>query len=92
MTTSVSDVYNFLELSTELWSRTTPSKSDSKLRGSHAWPFSLELPRLVNLRFAGGELKEYHLPPSFSERLARVHIQYQLVALVRRGKLRINSR
>ncbi|KAL6304660.1 hypothetical protein BKA93DRAFT_825556 [Sparassis latifolia] len=99
MTESTINVYNFLNLSQNLYSApsTNPAASvpslsaGGKLRGMHAWTFSLTMPPHVTLNLGGGSSKAYRLPPSFSERMARVHIQYRLNVRVRRGRFRVDS-
>ncbi|GBE83344.1 hypothetical protein SCP_0503920 [Sparassis crispa] len=99
MTESTINVYNFLNLSQNLYSApsTNPAASvpslsaGGRLRGMHAWTFSLTMPPHVTLNLGGGSSKAYRLPPSFSERMARVHIQYRLNVRVRRGRFRVDS-
>ncbi|KAJ2993304.1 hypothetical protein NUW54_g7747 [Trametes sanguinea] len=43
------------------------------------------------LKSSNGSLNHYPLPASFSERLARVHIQYQIVVTVHRSRFRVDS-
>ena len=101
MTTSITDVYTFLDMSTELWSTsmgdprsptTTSVKFKGKLFGSYHWPFSFTFPSTIIVRCSSGETTTWHIPPSFSERLTRGHIQYQLFAHIRRGRLHVDSR
>lgn len=62
-----------------------------KLLGDYQWPFTFTIPPMVDLTSASGARETFRVPPSFSERLTRVHIQYQLIARIRRGKFRIDS-
>ncbi|KAI0658076.1 hypothetical protein C8Q70DRAFT_996338 [Cubamyces menziesii] len=98
MTSSVTDVLNFVQLSSMLWNRTPvagPSSSSvatpDKLIGDYEWPFSIMLPDECELKSPNGSLEKYPLPASFSERMARVHIQYQLVVTIHRSRFRVDS-
>ncbi|KAI9060021.1 hypothetical protein FKP32DRAFT_1578831, partial [Trametes sanguinea] len=98
MTSSVTDVLNFLHVSQVLWPPTPmPDPAESrtsasgKLVGEYSWPFSLTLPEQCELKSSNGSLDQYPLPASFSERLARVHIQYQIVVTVHRSRFRVDS-
>ncbi|OCH94663.1 hypothetical protein OBBRIDRAFT_789140 [Obba rivulosa] len=103
LTTSATDVFTFLELSEELWSpsmglpaapagESNSAKPNGRLRGSCSWRFSLALPVTVDMKWRSGSSEPCSLPPSFSERMARVHIQYQLVASVRRGLFHVDAK
>ncbi|EMD36827.1 hypothetical protein CERSUDRAFT_83847 [Gelatoporia subvermispora B] len=103
LTTSATDVFTFLQLSEELWSpsmglptptagTTSSVKSNGRLRGSFSWQFSLALPTVVDMKWRSGSSEPCSLPPSFSERMARVHIQYQLLASVRRGLFHVDAK
>ncbi|KAH9903240.1 hypothetical protein C8Q73DRAFT_742388 [Cubamyces lactineus] len=98
MTSSVTDVLSFIQLSSMLWTRTAVSGASSspaaaldKLVGNHEWPFNITLPDECELKSPNGSLEKYPLPASFSERMARVHIQYQLVVTVHRSRFRVGS-
>ncbi|KAJ3546756.1 hypothetical protein NM688_g5477 [Phlebia brevispora] len=93
-----SDAYIFAEVTEQLWqpgkghlhavgeATTQPTSDDKgKICGSFCWPFSIELPRTVELKH--GELQQYQLPASYSERGARVSIHYRITATVIRGLL-----
>lgn len=67
-------------------------KFSGKLRGEYAWPFTMKIPAHVTLPSPSGVQESWRVPPSFSERLARVHIQYQLICHFRRGKFRVDSK
>ncbi|CAL1710189.1 unnamed protein product [Somion occarium] len=102
MTTSATDVYSFLLISQDLWTKamgdpsptaqSSSSKFSGKLRGDYSWPFSFTIPAHVTLANQSGTQETWRIPPSFSERLTRVHIQYQLICHLRRGKFRIDSK
>lgn len=103
MTTSSTNVQPFLSISQVLWETSmgdpsltvpNPVKFRGKLLGSYQWPFTFTLPDTITLNGGDGPNREapaWRIPPSFSERLTRVHIQYQLTVFIRRGKLRIDS-
>lgn len=98
ITTSATDVYTFLTLSQQLWSvemgDPAPHRGTTfsgRLIGDYQWPFSFSVPPNVEFNNASGNREMYRVPPSFSERLTRVHIQYQLIARIRRGRFRIDS-
>ncbi|TCD64993.1 hypothetical protein EIP91_003360 [Steccherinum ochraceum] len=97
ITTSATDVYPFLTLSQDLWKAETghphPQAGivfNGKLSGQFQWPFNLAIPPTVDLVSASGMQETFRIPPSFSERLTRIHIQYQLIARFRRGKFRVD--
>ncbi|KAI0649771.1 hypothetical protein C8Q79DRAFT_940660 [Trametes meyenii] len=98
MTSSATDVLTFIQLSEVLW--TSPATLDSassrgsttgKLSGEHSWPFSLLLPDQCQLKSSNGTTQFYPLPASFSERMARVHIQYQIVVTIHQSRFRVDS-
>ncbi|RPD60671.1 hypothetical protein L226DRAFT_473994 [Lentinus tigrinus ALCF2SS1-7] len=95
MTSSAMEVVNFLQVSETLWSSSAPSSSQDSnsgtLVGQFDWPFALTLPRQCQCRSSSGDMETYPLPGSFSERLARVHIQYQVIATVHRSRFRVDS-
>ena len=100
MTSSVTDVLNFVQVSETLWSATLPAPhgsepgpatDTSRLVGNHSWPFSLALPPECEVKTLGGARATHPLPASFSERMARVHIQYQLLVTVHRRRFRVDS-
>lgn len=94
MTSSVTEVLDFVQISETLWDASSPSSSSSpsKLVGSHSWPFSLTLPAHCQMKSSNGEEQSYRLPGSFSERMARVHIQYQVLVTVHRSRFRVDSK
>ncbi|KAI0329806.1 hypothetical protein GY45DRAFT_840948 [Cubamyces sp. BRFM 1775] len=97
MTSSVTDVLNFVQLSSTLWTRCpamgslSSAAAPDKLVGDHEWPFRIALPNECELKSPDGSLEKYPLPASFSERMARVHIQYQLVVTIHRSRFRVDS-
>ncbi|KAI0672161.1 hypothetical protein C8Q78DRAFT_730210 [Trametes maxima] len=98
MTSSATDVLTFVQLSELLWTHTAAPESTSsrssttgKLSGEHSWPFSLLLPDQCQLKSPNGTPQFYPLPASFSERMARVHIQYQIVVTIHRSRFRVDS-
>lgn len=98
MTSSTTDVLNFLQISQVLWPPSSALQNSSqstanpgKLSGEHSWPFSLTLPESCLLKSSNGLDQSYSLPASFSERMARVHIQYQIVVTVHRSRFRVDS-
>ncbi|EIW53242.1 uncharacterized protein TRAVEDRAFT_134054 [Trametes versicolor FP-101664 SS1] len=100
MTSSTTDVLNFLQISQVLWPPSSSSAlqnssqstaNPGKLSGEHSWPFSLTLPESCLLKSPNGLDQSYSLPASFSERMARVHIQYQIVVTVHRSRFRVDS-
>lgn len=102
MTSSTVDVYTFLESSVELWSSSmgsdpssspegSSSRPSAKLKGYFQWPFTLAVPATVILNNASGRPETWRTPPSFSERMTRVHIQYTVTVHVRRGKFRLDT-
>ncbi|KAL4243374.1 hypothetical protein ABKN59_010865 [Abortiporus biennis] len=103
LTTSATDAYTFLQIHKELWSvsrgeppilpsnNAATSTFNGKLRGIFRWPFSFTLPANVSIKTPQGRAESFRVPPSFSERMSRVHIQYQLIVQIRRGKFRIDS-
>ena len=96
MTSSPMEVANFLQVSQTLWSASAPSSSQGssssgRLVGQYDWPFVLTLPSQCQCKSPNGNLETYPLPASFSERLARVHIQYQVIATVHRTRFRVDS-
>ena len=99
MTSSVTEVLNFMQISETLWASSALSDSSqigrqngSRLVGEHSWPFSLTLPSVCQVRLPNATMETFSLPASFSERLARVHIQYQVIATVHRSRFRVDSR
>ncbi|KAI0767593.1 hypothetical protein C8Q74DRAFT_1203955 [Fomes fomentarius] len=94
MTSSVTEVLDFVQISETLWDASSPSSScsPSKLVGRHSWPFSLTLPTHCQLKSSNGQEQSYRLPNSFSERMARVHIQYQVLVTVHRSRFRVDSK
>ncbi|KAI0074262.1 hypothetical protein K474DRAFT_1601787 [Panus rudis PR-1116 ss-1] len=102
LTSSMTDVFLFLDTSRELWSvsmgdpsnpvTNAPVKYTGKLRGNYRWPFSISIPAHVTTRSADGGSEAWRIPPSFSERMSRIHIQYQIVCQLRRGKFRVDSK
>ncbi|KAI0052246.1 hypothetical protein FA95DRAFT_1569344 [Auriscalpium vulgare] len=67
------------------------AQSSGKLHGTHSWPFAIALPREVTL---GNSMRSAHtfcLPPRFSEPHSFVHIDYRIVATVKRHKFAVNS-
>ncbi|KAH9925011.1 uncharacterized protein BXZ73DRAFT_50171 [Epithele typhae] len=95
MTSSVTEVLNFVTVSETLWTAPDPRSSqpgsDRDPVGVHTWPFSIRLPPRCEIKSATGALEAFALPASFSERMARVHIQYQLIATVHRRRFRVDS-
>ncbi|KAI0366529.1 hypothetical protein BV20DRAFT_951982 [Pilatotrama ljubarskyi] len=97
MTSSATDVFNFLQASEVLWPQLATSEVSAsrvrglKLVGEHIWPFCLRFPEQCHLRSPNGPTESYPLPASFSERMARVHIQYQVVVTVCRGNFDLGS-
>ena len=93
MTSSSTEVLNFVQVSQTLWGPSDPSSSQagSESAGSHTWPFSLTLPNECQIKPPNGPPQTFPLPASFSERMARVHIQYQLVVTVHRKRFRVDS-
>ncbi|KAM5546092.1 hypothetical protein V8D89_000218 [Ganoderma adspersum] len=98
MTSSVTEILNFVQVSETLWN--TPSSesssgntghSDSKLVGEHSWPYLLNLPNVCQVQSRNGSMETFPLPASFSERMARVHIQYQVIVTVHRSRFRVDS-
>ncbi|KAI0634594.1 hypothetical protein C8Q77DRAFT_768334 [Trametes polyzona] len=94
MTSSAMDVLTFVQTSQILWSQSdSPSSSThpGKLRGAYSWPYSISLPEYCVLKSSNRVNQQYPLPASFSERMARVHIQYQIVVTVHRSRFRVDS-
>ncbi|KAI0695078.1 hypothetical protein C8T65DRAFT_666111 [Cerioporus squamosus] len=96
MTSSAMEVVEFVQVSETLWSSSEPSSSQGSnssgtLAGHFDWPFVLTLPSQCQCKSPNGDTQTYPLPGSFSERLARVHIQYQLIATVHRTRFRVDS-
>ncbi|KAI0704174.1 hypothetical protein C8T65DRAFT_654104 [Cerioporus squamosus] len=96
MTSSAMEVVEFVQVSETLWSSSEPSPSQGSnnsgtLAGHFDWPFVLTLPSQCQCKSPNGDTQTYPLPGSFSERLARVHIQYQLIATVHRTRFRVDS-
>ncbi|KAI0708548.1 hypothetical protein C8Q76DRAFT_799799 [Earliella scabrosa] len=97
MTSSVTEVLTFVQVSETVWDgSTTPSSTPSnsnatRLVGHYTWPFSLTLPTHCQLKASNGETRTHRLPSSFSERMARVHIQYQILVTVHRSRFRVDS-
>ncbi len=98
MTSSATDVLSFLQLSQVLWPQPSAlhtgaqsTANAGKLSGEHSWPFTLTLPESCLLKSPSGLDQSYSLPASFSERMARVHIQYQIVVTVHRSRFRVDS-
>ncbi|KAI1792706.1 hypothetical protein LXA43DRAFT_311003 [Ganoderma leucocontextum] len=98
MTSSVTEVLNFVQVSETLWkssssesSSGSASHNDSKLVGEHSWPFLLNLPNVCQLPSRNGSMEAFPLPASFSERMARNHIQYQVIVTVHRSRFRVDS-
>ncbi|TBU30407.1 hypothetical protein BD311DRAFT_659291 [Dichomitus squalens] len=99
MTSSVTEILNFVQVSETLWKSSAPpepsspsgSQNASKLVGEHSWPFSLTLPPVCQVRLPTATAETFPLPGSFSERLARVHIQYQVIATVHRSRFRVDN-
>ncbi|KAI0649180.1 hypothetical protein C8Q79DRAFT_496480 [Trametes meyenii] len=69
-----------------------------RLKGSYEWSFSFRLPKGVSILSSiaihgdASERENYHLPPSFSDDQANVHVQYSLVARVSRGGFKAGSK
>lgn len=95
------DSHIFLNLSHIIWSRAMgdPGSSTSsvttaphteKLNGNYSWPFAFMLSRDVTLmsNSPGAPSQTSHFPPTFLEKNTRVSIQYDISALIRRGKFR----
>ncbi|KAI0752587.1 hypothetical protein C8Q80DRAFT_1342136 [Daedaleopsis nitida] len=99
MTSSVTDVLTFVQVSETLWDSSTSSSTSSdssnptRLVGHYTWPFSIALPHHCQVKTSSGEFESqtFLLPGSFTERLARVHIQYQVVVTVHRSRFRVDS-
>ncbi|KAH9848132.1 hypothetical protein C2E23DRAFT_941244 [Lenzites betulinus] len=99
MTSSATDVLTFLHTSTAVWPASSsasfgvvPATSNpGKLFGEYTWPFSVTLPDHCTLKSPGVPEQQFSLPASFSERMARVHIQYQIVVTVHRSRFRVDS-
>lgn len=97
MTSSVTEVLTFVQVSETVWDgsatpSSTPSNSNAtRLVGHYTWPFSLTLPTHCQLKASNGETRTHRLPSSFSERMARVHIQYQILVTVHRSRFRVDS-
>ncbi|KAI0761342.1 hypothetical protein BD413DRAFT_647290 [Trametes elegans] len=90
---STTDVRNFVRVPQALWicPRQAGVTSAGKITGLHKWPFSLRFPTHCELKAPDGTVQSYPLPASFSERLARVHIQYQVIVTVHRSRFRMDS-
>ncbi|KAH8102043.1 hypothetical protein BXZ70DRAFT_999481 [Cristinia sonorae] len=98
ITTSAIDMHPFLTLRQELWSadmgdpgQRRGAPFNGKLLGRYRWPFTFKIPPYVEFAGSSGSNETFRVPPSFSERMTRVHIQYQLIAVIRRGKFRIDN-
>ena len=98
MTSSVTEILNFVQVSETLWNAPSSepssggtSNADSKLVGEHSWPFLLNLPNACQVQSRNGSTETFALPASFSERMARVHIQYQVIVTVHRSRFRVDS-
>lgn len=98
MTSSVTEILNFIQVSETLWNAPSSESSsgstghnDSKLVGEHSWPYLLSLPNVCQVQSRNGSMETFPLPASFSERMARVHIQYQVIVTVHRSRFRVDS-
>jgi hypothetical protein len=63
----------------------------NKLIGECIWPFSITLPKAINVPNSSGEACFYRLPETFLERHTKVSVQYDFSVLISRGKLRASS-
>jgi len=84
----------FLRQSQTIWSRdaTAAPFPGGKLRGKHSLPFSLTLPRDVDLPVGSNQVSEkFRLPHSFLEKLTRASVQYEFIVRFSRGKFRGSS-
>ncbi|KAF8917285.1 hypothetical protein CPB85DRAFT_1215524 [Mucidula mucida] len=88
---------SFLDLSTPIWGKSsegssrTPSPTDSnKLTGRHTLPFSISLPRTVDIT-TKTDTQTFSLPETFLERDSLVTVQYDITVTLSRGKLRADS-
>ncbi|OBZ72078.1 hypothetical protein A0H81_08019 [Grifola frondosa] len=95
---------NFLNISKLVWSAATPPEQSSespciwhsgKLKGHYEWPFSLRLPKGVSIMSSiepESSRTNFRLPPSFSDRLAGVKVEYTLKVRVNRSGLRAGDK
>jgi hypothetical protein len=80
----------FLDITESVWTPASPS--EGKVVGQHAFPFSITIPRDVNVApVPKAAPKSFPLPPTFSERASPAYIDYRLFVTVRRGRLRVNK-
>jgi hypothetical protein len=80
----------FLDITESVWTPASPS--EGKVVGQHAFPFSITIPRDVNVApVPKAAPKSFLLPPTFSERASPAYIDYRLFVTVRRGRLRVNK-
>ncbi len=98
MTSSATEILNFVQVSETLWNSPSSESSsggaghnDSKLVGEHSWPYLLNIPNVCQVQSRNGSMETFPLPASFSERMARVHIQYQVIVTVHRSRFRVDS-
>ena len=94
------DAFTFLSQTLPIWSRSpdssrVPSPSEgatgNKLIGECVWPFSITLPKAINVPNSSGEACFYRLPETFLERHTKVSVQYDFSVLISRGKLRASN-
>jgi hypothetical protein len=103
---AVSDSYVFLNQIHTLWTKTnkdplipTPFPLSMEIRrgamltGRHCWPFSLRLPKDVDISPTSSEPPQTcRLPQTLLERFTTVSIQYEFIVEFIRGFLRSNSK
>jgi hypothetical protein len=80
----------FLDITKPVWTPASPC--EGKVVGQHTFPFSVTIPRDINVSpVPKVGPKSYPLPPTFSERASPAYIDYRLFVTVRRGRLRVNK-
>ncbi|GBE88581.1 hypothetical protein SCP_1303980 [Sparassis crispa] len=70
-------------------------KQSGKLKGRYEWPFSFKLPKGVSIVShidVDSARKNFRLPPSLSDGISGVRVEYQLAVRVERGRLRSHSK
>jgi hypothetical protein len=76
-----------MEISNVVWS----DGEYGRLQGKHTFPFAMTLPNEVVTLIKGFE-QPFALPPSFNEPDIRVNVKYEIVARIRRGRVRVPNK
>lgn len=105
LSSPTSDLNRFLTISRQLFvsdaseiashgmsSASSPVVGNGKLKGTHVWPFSIDLPKGVCIILLDGVRNNFRLPPTLTDRVSKAQIEYQLIVRVKKGTLSAGQR